>query len=276
FLAAALDRTDLEKDFPTELDTRDVVAWDQGSACVRAVMQTRFGRIIVSQSPVPEPDPEAVKSAMIRGIRETGLQILDWPKKTMAFRHRVIFLKNLAPASPDFAQLPDLGNQALTDSLPEWLGPFLTGVNSAAGLKRVDLDAAIKALFTWDQLNVVDRHAPTHIRVPSGSTIPVRYADKNGALAAPVLAVRVQEVFGMAATPVVAAGRVPLTLHLLSPASRPVQITTDLAHFWAHTYQEVKKDLMGRYPKHYWPQNPHTAQATARVKPKKPKRPSGQ
>jgi ATP-dependent helicase HrpB len=220
---------------------------------------------------LPAPDPEAVKSALIRGIRETGLQILDWRKKTMNFRERVIFLKGLAKACPDFARLPDVGNKALTERLADWLGPFLCGVTSAAGLKRVDLDAAVKALFTWDQLKTVDRHAPTHIRVPSGSTIPIRYADKNGPLASPVLAVRIQEVFGMAATPAIAAGRVPLTLHLLSPASRPVQITTDLAHFWAHTYQEVKKDLMGRYPKHYWPRNPHTAQATARAKPQKPK-----
>lgn len=269
FLAAALDRTDLENDFSTELVTQDTVDWNPGTNSVKAVRQTLFGRMVVSQTPVPEPDPEAVKSAMIRGIRQNGLQILDWRKKTMNFRDRVVFLKNLAKACPDFARLPDVGDDALTDTLAEWLGPFLSGVTSAAGLKRVDLDAAVKALFTWDQLKMVDRHAPTHIRVPSGSAIPIRYADKNGPLASPVLAVRIQEVFGMAATPVIAAGQVPLTLHLLSPASRPVQITTDLGHFWAHTYQEVKKDLMGRYPKHYWPQNPHTAQATARAKPKK-------
>ncbi|NWH04112.1 ATP-dependent helicase HrpB [Desulfobacter latus] len=268
FLAAGLDRADLENDFPRELATQDVVDWDPGTDSVKAVRQTLFGRIVVSQTPLPAPDPEAVKSALIRGIRETGLQILDWRKKTMNFRDRVIFLKGLAKAFPDFARLPDVGDKALTETLADWLGPFLCcGVTSAAGLKRVDLDAAVKALFTWDQLKTVDRHAPTHIRVPSGSTIPIRYADKNGPLASPVLAVRIQEVFGMAATPVIAADQVPLTLHLLSPASRPVQITTDLAHFWAHTYQEVKKDLMGRYPKHFWPRNPHTAQATARVKP---------
>ncbi|WP_020590166.1 ATP-dependent helicase HrpB [Desulfobacter curvatus] len=275
FLAAALDRADLETDFSTALEPQDIVDWDPGTAAVKAVRQTLFGRIVVSQTPLPIPDPEAVKSAMIRGIRQTGLQTLDWQKKNMNFRHRVLFLKNLAKACPDFARLSDVDDKALTDTLEDWLGPFLSGVTSAAGLKRVDLDAAIKALFTWDQLKLVDRHAPTHIRVPSGSTIPIRYADKNGALESPVLAVRIQEVFGMDATPVIAAGQVPLTLHLLSPASRPVQITTDLGHFWAQTYQEVKKDLMGRYPKHYWPQDPHTAQATARAKPQKPKRPVG-
>ncbi|WP_286821127.1 ATP-dependent helicase HrpB [Desulfobacter sp. UBA2225] len=271
FLAATLDRVDLENDFSTELVTQDVVAWDQGSGSVKAVRQTLFGRIVVSEKPLPSPDPEAVKAAIIRGVRESGLQRLDWQKNTMNFRHRVIFLKNLANACPDFAQLPDVGDDSLTYALADWLGPFLCGVTSAAGLKRVDIDAALKALFTWDQLKMVERHAPTHIRVPSGSTIPIRYADKNGALDSPVLAVRIQEIFGMDATPVIAAGQVPLTLHLLSPASRPVQITTDLAHFWAHTYQEVKKDLMGRYPKHYWPQDPHTAQATARAKSPKPK-----
>ena len=271
FLAAPLDRVDFENDFSTDLETQDVVDWDQGTASVKAIRQILFGRIVVSQKPLPAPDPEAVKSAMIRGIKRNGLQILDLQKKTMNFRHRVIFLKTFAKAKPDFARLSDVGDKTLTDTLTDWLGPFLSGVTSAAGLKRVDLDAAIKALFTWEQLKMVDRHAPTHIRVPSGSTIPIRYADKNGALDSPVLGVRIQEIFGMAATPVIAAGQSPLTLHLLSPASRPVQITTDLGHFWAHTYQEVKKDLMGRYPKHYWPQNPHTALATARAKPQKPK-----
>ncbi len=271
FLAAALDRADLENDFSTKLETQDIVEWDQGSGSVKAVRQTLFGRIVVSQKPLPKPNPELVKSAMIRGIKQNGLQALDWQKNTMNFRHRVLFLKNFAKDCPNFAQLPDLGDQKLTDTLSDWLAPFLSGIPSAAGLKHVDLDAAIKALFTWDQLKMVDRHAPTHIRVPSGSNIPIRYADQNGPLASAVLAVRIQEVFGMAATPVIAAGQAPLTLHLLSPASRPVQITSDLEHFWAHTYQEVKKDLMGRYPKHYWPQDPHTAQATARVKPQKHK-----
>jgi ATP-dependent helicase HrpB len=268
FLAAALDRADLGNDFPATLETQNIVDWDQGSRAVKAVRQTLFGRVVVSQTALPAPDPEAVQSAMIRGIGQNGLQTLDWQKKTMNFRHRVIFLKNLAPGKAEFAQLPDMGDQRLTETLAEWLGPFLSGISSAAGLKRVDLDGAIKAIFTWDQLKIVDRHAPTHIQVPSGSNIPIRYADKNGPLASPVLAVRIQELFGMTTTPVIAAGQTPLTLHLLSPASRPVQITSDLAHFWTHTYQEVKKDLMGRYPKHYWPQDPHTAQATSRAKPK--------
>lgn len=269
FLAAALDRADLENDFSTALKTQDIVDWDQTNGSVKAVRQTLFGRIEVNQTPLSEPDPEAVKSAIIRGVRQNGLQSLDWQKKTMNFRHRVIFLKSLATDKSAFAQLPNVGDLILTETLADWLGPFLSGISSAAGLKRVDLDAAIKAMFTWDQLKTVDRHAPTHIQVPSGSTIPIRYADKNGPLESPVLAVRIQELFGMTTTPVIAAGQAPLTLHLLSPASRPVQITSDLSHFWTHTYQEVKKDLMGRYPKHYWPQDPHTAQATSRAKPKK-------
>ena len=269
FLAAALDRADLENDFSTAFKIQDIVDWDQASGSVKSVRQTLFGRIEVNQTPLPAPDPEAVKSALIRGVRQNGLQSLDWQKKTMNFRHRVIFLKKIADARPDFAQLPDMEDLALTDTLADWLGPFLSGVTSAAGLKRVDLDAAIKAMFTWDQLKIIDRQAPTHIQVPSGSNIPIRYADKNGPLESPVFAVRIQELFGMTTTPVIAAGQAPLTLHLLSPASRPVQITSDLSHFWSHTYQEVKKDLMGRYPKHYWPQDPHAAQATARAKPKK-------
>ena len=150
FLAAALDRADLKNDFSTELVTRDTVDWDPGTGSVKAVRQTLLDRIVVSQTPVPQPDPEAVKSAIIRGLKETGLQMLDWQKKNMDFRHRVIFLKRLATACPDFARLPDVGDRALADTLADWLGPFLSGVTSAAGLKRVDLDSAVKALFSWD------------------------------------------------------------------------------------------------------------------------------
>ncbi len=275
FLAAALDRTDLEHDFAHDLILRDVVAWDSASRIVKAVSQTCLGAIVVRETPLSCPDPERVQDALMQGVRETGLQMFDWPKKTVDFRHRVLFLKSLAtdstlnPTLLRFSQLPDVSDQGLVKTLERWLGPFISGTASGAGLKHLDLDAAVKSLFTWNQLTLIDQETPTHFRVPSGSSIPIRYTDKNGPLASPVLAVRIQEIFGMTATPAIAGGHVHLTLHLLSPASRPVQITTDLANFWAHTYQEVKKDLMGRYPKHFWPQDPLSAPATSRAKPRK-------
>ena len=278
FLAAALDQADLEHDFSHDMVFRDVVAWDKGACRVKAVSQACLGSIVVREHPLSDPDPDKVRAALIQGVRETGLQVFVWPKKTMAFRHRVCFLKNLAKEAAtsswalDFSRLPDVSDPGLVTTLERWLGPFIFGAEPGNGLKGLDLDAAVKSLFTWDQLKLVDQQAPTHIRVPSGSNIPIQYTDKNGPVASPVLAVRIQEIFGMPATPFIAGGRMPVTLHLLSPASRPVQITTDLAHFWAQTYQDVKKDLMGRYPKHFWPEDPLSAPATARAKPKKQKR----
>jgi ATP-dependent helicase HrpB len=145
-----------------------------------------------------------------------------------------------------------------------WLLPFLRGITRLAQLKRVDLRAALLTLLDWQQQRQLDTLAPTHIRVPSGSSIRVDYSGPT-----PVLAVRLQEMFGLAETPRVAAGRVPVLLHLLSPAQRPVQVTQDLAAFWTGSYQQVRKELKGRYPKHYWPDDPLQAQATARAKPRK-------
>jgi ATP-dependent helicase HrpB len=155
------------------------------------------------------------------------------------------------------------------ETLSLWLGPFLTGVRSVRDLKQVDLAGALTALFSWDDRHQVDMLAPSHITVPSGSRIPLSYADNSQVPASPILAVRLQEMFGEIRTPTVASGRIAVTLHLLSPAGRPVQITKDLENFWKNTYKEVKKDLMGRYPKHFWPDDPLTAVPTRRAKPRK-------
>ena len=231
--------------------------------------QRCYGRLVLEEKPLSDPDPFAVQAALISGIRQAGLDILPWTGALQAFRHRVGFLRQQAGSDHKFDTLPDLSDQALTDSLEDWLAPFLDKITSAAGLRQVDLDTAVKHLLSWDQQQFVDTHAPTHVVVPSGSKIPVRYADENGPLASPVLAVRLQEMFGLMATPAIARGKVPLTLHLLSPASRPVQITRDLENFWNNTYADVKKDLMGRYPKHYWPEDPRAAVPTRRAKPRK-------
>ena len=270
FLAAPYDRGDLEEDFQEKgIEKKEEVAWDEKAQAVRAMIRTCYGGIIVKETRLPDPDPMAVQAAMIQGISLSGLSILPWNKKLLQFRYRVIFLKNHARNDPTFSGLPDLSDSGLTKTLDIWLAPFLTGIHTAAGLKRVDLTAAVKALFTWDQAQRVEAHAPTHITVPSGSRIPLQYADDNGPLTSPVLAVRLQEMLGLMKTPAIAKGKIPLTLHLLSPAGRPVQITQDLENFWRNTYKEVKKDLMGRYPKHFWPENPATATPTNRAKPRK-------
>ncbi len=155
------------------------------------------------------------------------------------------------------------------ERLPLWLGPFLSGVRSARDLKQVDLAGALAALVSWNDRQQVDTLAPSHITVPSGSRIPLSYTDGSQVLATPVLAVRLQELFGLIRTPAVANGRIAVTLHLLSPAGRPVQVTRDLENFWKNTYKEVKKELMGRYPKHVWPEDPLSAVPTRRAKPRK-------
>jgi ATP-dependent helicase HrpB len=184
---------------------------------------------------------------------------LPWTDDTRALQARVNFLHALDPG-----HWPDFSAPGLLSGGAEWLRPFLRGITRLAQLRRVDLRAALLTLLDWQQQQQLERLAPARIQVPSGSSLRVDYSGP-----APVLAVRLQELFGLAETPCVAAGAVPLLLHLLSPAQRPVQVTRDLAAFWAGSYQEVKKELKGRYPKHYWPDNPLQAQATARARPRK-------
>ncbi|MCU7860509.1 MAG: ATP-dependent helicase HrpB, partial [Candidatus Thiodiazotropha sp. (ex Lucinoma kastoroae)] len=160
---------------------------------------------------------------------------------------------------------PDLSDQRLSENLSEWLTPWLEGIVSKDQLRRLDLSAILHARLDWQQQQLLEQEAPTHLKVPSGSRVPLGYAAGEP----PVLAVRLQEMFGLAETPRLCRGRIPVMLHLLSPAQRPMQITDDLAGFWERTYPQVKKELKGRYPKHYWPDDPLQAEPTARAKPRK-------
>ncbi|MBU0970957.1 MAG: ATP-dependent helicase HrpB [Proteobacteria bacterium] len=265
FLAAPYAQTDLEQDFADQIEDVEHLFWDKQTLSVRAVSKRTYGRLVICETLAKLPDPKAVRACLIRGIRESGLTLLPWTARLRQLRQRTVFLKNCGT----FPDLPDLSDSALSESLAIWLGPFLDQITSAAGLKQVDLSSALESLLTWDQQKILDTHAPTHVVVPSGSRIPLRYMDDNGPLASPVLSVRLQEMFGLAKSPAIARGKIPITLHLLSPAGRPVQITQDLANFWKTTYRAVKKDLMGRYPKHYWPEEPLSAVPTNRAKPRK-------
>ncbi|MDP9347915.1 MAG: ATP-dependent helicase HrpB, partial [Gemmatimonadota bacterium] len=209
-------------------------------------------------APWTDPDPEAVRDALLEGIAREGVGALPWDRETRQLQERLVFLHRLDPA------WPDVSDAALAAALPEWLGPHVHGLRRVSDLRPTDVRAALLALLPWDRRQALDELAPTHLAVPSGSRITIDYSDPE----APVLAVRLQEVFGLTRTPRLARGRVPLTLHLLSPAGRPVQVTRDLESFWRSTYFEVKKDLKGRYPKHYWPDDPLTATPTHRVRPR--------
>jgi len=222
-------------------------------------------QMVLNEKPLSAPDSEAICSEMIRGIRQRGIDCLSWNKKLRHWQARVVFLKR----TDGFSDLPDLTDNALSGSLESWLRPFLYGISSISHLKQIDLKYALQSMLTREQQQLIEKQAPSYLTVPSGSRIPLDCGEGTaGPVGSPVLSVRLQEMFGMEQTPRLAGGRIPVTLHLLSPAGRPVQVTSDLESFWKNTYPDVKKDLKGRYPKHYWPDNPYTAEPTNRTRPK--------
>ena len=264
YLAAAYTEKALERDFGHLLETRETVAWDKAAGAVVAIKERIYGQLVLKEAPLADPDPEAIAAEMMRGIRQRGIDCLPWDKKLRHWQARVVFLKK----NGGFLDLPDLTDTALCLSLESWLRPFLSGISSASHLKQIDLKYALQSMLTWEQQQLIEQQAPTHLTVPSGSRIPLDYGELSaGPVGSPILAVRLQEMFGLEQTPRIAGGRIPVTLHLLSPAGRPVQVTCDLKSFWKNTYPDVKKDLKGRYPKHYWPDDPYTAEPTNRTRP---------
>jgi ATP-dependent helicase HrpB len=257
FLAAPLTRADLDRLFADQIATADTIAWDPRADAVAAARVTRLGALILEERKL-DLTPEAATAAMVDGIRQLGLAKLPWTDDLRQLQARTAFLRRLDGAGSD---LPDLSDAALRETLDTWLAPFLTGLTRASHLARLDLAAALKAHLGHAAVRRLDAEAPTHLTVPTGSRLALDFLSGE-----PVLAVRLQEMFGATETPTVARGRVPVTLHLLSPARRPVQVTKDLAGFWARAYIDVKKDLKGRYPKQSWPDNPLTAPPTARAK----------
>jgi ATP-dependent helicase HrpB len=260
FKAAAYSIDILSEQFAEQLRWTEAVDWDPDRLAVAARRELKLGALTLRSQPLAEPDSQLILGALLKGIREQGLQCLPWTKSLKRWRERVCFLRRI---SGNEQQWPDITDEGLESHLRQWLAPYLTGMTRLRDLTRVDLKAALYSLLPYRQHQLLDELAPTHLVVPSGSRIPIDYSDD-----VPVLAVRLQEMFGLVQTPSVGGGRQPLLIHLLSPAGRPVQITRDLAGFWQSGYHEVKRELKGRYPKHYWPDDPLQAQATARVKPK--------
>jgi ATP-dependent helicase HrpB len=258
-LAAPVELAQVERHFADQIVTEDWVTWDEAAGAVRARRVERLGALVLHEAPLGEPDPERIAAALVDAVRREGVGALPWSKAAAQLRERIGFLHAHDPS------FPSTSDAALAETMDEWLAPHLYGMRKMDEVRRVDLAAVLEGMLAWEQRRRLDDWAPTHVDVPSGSRIPIDYSDP----AAPVLAVRLQEVFGWTETPRVAGGRVPLTLHLLSPAHRPVQVTRDLASFWRTGYFDVKKDLKGRYPKHYWPDDPLVAEATARAKPRR-------
>lgn len=259
FLAAPISRTDIEEALGDQAETVEEVAWDEVAGRVQARKVRRLGALVLAEGALRHPDPSAVARALCAGVRSRGLHVLPWCRETTQLRERLAFARAL-----EGERWPDSTEEALTATLEEWLAPFLAGMRSLEDVARVDLREALLSRLPWERRPELDRLAPTHLEVPSGSRVQLDYADPS----APVLAVRLQEVFGLRETPRVGGGRVPLTVHLLSPARRPVQVTRDLASFWSTAYFEVRKDLRARYPKHSWPEDPLSAEPTRRTRPR--------
>ena len=258
FLAAPIALSEIEDLFAQHIESADLVAWDRRQGAVLARRQRRLGALLLADDPLPSPPTEAVRAALLEGLGELGLEALPWTRAARELRQRVQFLRRLEGD----AGWPDFSDDWLATHLADWLGPFLDGISRRGQLDRVDLAAALTAMLPWDRQRRLDELAPTHMTVPSGSRIPVDY----GAGEVPVLAVRLQEMFGLAETPKLGGGRTAVQLHLLSPAGRPLQVTADLGTFWKTGYRAVRAEMRGRYPKHPWPEDPLTAPPTARAK----------
>ena len=257
FLAAPVSLADLEALFPAQIHDRAEITWDERDQLVRMRRVRRLGGLVLASGELRNPDPDAVQAAALAGLRTLGLTVLPWTHELDQWRARVALMRRLVVPAPE--PWPDLGDGALLATLPDWAPPWIVGLTRRDHFSRMDLGGALRSRLTFAQTAILDREAPTHYVVPSGSRIPIDYFDE-----APSISVRLQEMFGLSQTPRVAAGRLALVLKLLSPAHRPVQITRDLVSFWERGYHEVKKDLKGRYPKHYWPDDPYAATPTAR------------
>ncbi len=258
--AAPVDETRLRADFPKRFVTEDAVRWDAGRRALSAQRETRFDQIVLDARPAGRVDPQHAAAALTEAVRELGLGALSWSDSSRQWRERVRSLREWMPE----LELPDLSDQALTDSLGDWLRPAFAGKTRLDALGEDELAEALKSRVDWAQRQRIDQLAPTRIVVPSGMERRIEYAHGQ----APVLAVKLQELFGLADTPRIADGRIPLTLHLLSPGGKPLQVTQDLRGFWERTYAEVKKEMKGRYPRHPWPDDPWSARATHRAKPR--------
>lgn len=263
YLAAEFDPALLGNVLAEQVERVDILDWDEREQVLRAERQLKVGELVLSREPLPGLDDEARAKALLGLVRRKGLNLLNWTPELRQWQARVALLRQLDMAGTGQSEWPDLSDEALLARLEDWLQPYLGKVSRLSHFAALDLSSMLRNLLPWPLPQRLDEWAPTHLAVPSGSNIRLDYSENP-----PILAVRLQELFGLADTPRIAQGRQQVKLHLLSPARRPVQVTQDLANFWRTTYAEVKKDLKGRYPKHYWPDDPLVAEATARAKPR--------
>ena len=260
FLAAPLSRSDIDDHFADLITTHEEITWSARTESVDARRQRRLGALVLDDAYWNAAPAERISKALLDGVRALGVEALPWNENAHQLRARIAFLA--AHVAGDW---PDFSDAGLQQSLEEWLLPYLSGKRSRNDLAALDLTALLSDRLTWEQKRQLDADAPAEFRLPGGRTVHLDYSSGD----APVLAAKVQELFGMADTPRIGGGRVPLTLHLLSPAGRPVQVTQDLAGFWKGSYAAVRKDLRGRYPKHRWPDDPAHAEPNGPPRPRR-------
>lgn len=264
YLAADFDPALFDSVLAEQVRVVDQLDWDEREGVLRAERQRKVGELILSREPLTGLDETARSQALVNLVRRKGLELLPWTPELRQWQARVALLRQLDFGSKGESEWPDVSDAALLKNLEHWLMPYLGKVSRLSHFANLDLSSIVHNLLPWPLPQRLDEQAPHHLSVPSGSLIRLDYSEQP-----PILAVRLQELFGLSDTPRIAGGRQVVKLHLLSPARRPVQVTQDLANFWRSTYAEVKKDLKGRYPKHYWPEDPLVAEATARAKPRK-------
>jgi ATP-dependent helicase HrpB len=256
FLAAPIDGSTIEELFDDRIAAIEEIAWDSRTGTVIAARERRLGALVFDREPLPAPEPHAIMRAMADGIRHLGLAALPWTEAARGIQARVALLRRLDPDA-----WPDLSDAALAADVPGWLGEQLRGVTRRAHLAGIDVARALLDRLDWRQKRDLDRLAPTHLDVPTGRRVAIDYSGE-----APVLAAKLQEMFGVRSTPRIADGRIAVLVHLLSPAGRPLQVTTDLEGFWRTGYAAVRAEMRGRYPKHPWPDDPLTAVPVKGVK----------
>ena len=257
--AAPIDPATLEREYPDQFSSARTLRWNEQRALIEAFDERRFGAIVLERRSVPV-GPEDALAGLLAVVRAKGIGALPWSEQARRLRARMQALRGWMP---DLG-LPDVSDAALLASIDDWLAPQLLGKRGLDALSADELSGALVARLDYAQRQTLDAQAPEHLLVPSGQQRRLEYAPDEP----PVLAVKLQELFGLADTPRIGGGRIPVTLHLLSPAGRPIQVTQDLKGFWERTYPEVRKELKGRYPRHPWPDDPWTAAPTHRAKPR--------
>jgi ATP-dependent helicase HrpB len=258
FSAAAISLEEIRMVAGERIAEADEVSFDRAARALRARRTTRFGAIVLAERPLPVPATLEAGQVLARGMASLGIANLPLSKAAAQWRERVMFLRRA-----EGEEWPDLSDEALAATAEDWLAPMIVGRTSVASITPDVLTNALQALLPWDLQRRLEAEAPTHFEAPTGSSVPVDYTGDE-----PVIAIRVQELFGLERHPSLAQGRVPLVLHLLSPAHRPIQITRDLPGFWRGSWAGVRVDMRGRYPRHPWPEDPASAMPTRRVKPR--------